>query len=223
MYTSPSGKSYIGQTFHEKARKAAHRNTRVGGCTAFQNACRKYGFDNMKYVVLHRLECTVEHLNELEQKEIAERNSMVPNGYNLRAGGSNCFASEETKRRQSASLKGRIISEEARRKTSETLKGRKIPREQVERMSRARMGHKVSEETRAKIRAKNKGVKPSASAIAGVVKRCSKAIQCVETGIVYPSAQVASLSLGLTRSAVNSGMTRGNKKCGGFHWEYVNE
>jgi len=61
-------------------------------------------------------------------------NSMVPNGYNLRKGGNSGKHHEETKKKISESLKGRIdifrpnlgktVSEETKKKISNALKGR---------------------------------------------------------------------------------------------------
>lgn len=57
MYTSPSGKTYIGKTLEhrEARRKYEHAYTASKGSkTGFHNAIRKYGIDSFDYTVLMR-------------------------------------------------------------------------------------------------------------------------------------------------------------------------
>lgn len=49
----------------------------------------------------------------------------------------------------------------------------------------------------------------------------SKKVRCIETGIIYDSAKIASESLGLFRQQVSTAINR-NGCAGGFHWEYYN-
>jgi len=85
MYTSPSGKQYIGQTVNEHRRKSDHKlcNQR----TPFHYAVKKYGYDNFVYEILHKNISTKNELNRLEYEEIQKQNTLYPLGYNLRAGG----------------------------------------------------------------------------------------------------------------------------------------
>ena len=46
MYTSPSGKKYIGQTVNESKRKSQHKNQTTKSKTLFGKAIIKYGFEN---------------------------------------------------------------------------------------------------------------------------------------------------------------------------------
>lgn len=50
MHTSPSGKSYIGQTNNLHRRDIVHKNT--NGCRRFALAIKKYGLDNFTHKVL---------------------------------------------------------------------------------------------------------------------------------------------------------------------------
>lgn len=83
-YTSPSGKSYIGQTvktIEERARKGkGYMN-----CTLFWKAIQKYGFDKFDITVIG--EFPVDHLNDLEVKYIEVYKTIAPHGYNILAGG----------------------------------------------------------------------------------------------------------------------------------------
>lgn len=126
MYTSPSGKSYIGQTWHESARKREHRLNRSGcGGALLHKAMRKYGYENILYCVLHKNIEEQSELDRLEIEEIKNKNTMAPNGYNLSSGGAKgCCFSEESKKKISAALMGHEVSEEAREKIRLKLIGK---------------------------------------------------------------------------------------------------
>jgi group I intron endonuclease len=79
-------------------------------CLLLNQALRKYRVE--AFEVSTTCECFLEEMNEHEKKYIEEYNSRVPNGYNLREGGSNGKATEETRRKQSEYRKGKKHSEE---------------------------------------------------------------------------------------------------------------
>lgn len=94
MYTSPSGKKYVGQTIREKQRKYEHKTETSKTKTAFGNAIRKYGFENLEYKVLIKFKPTVDKkklkriLDKLEQRYIKiYRTDEKELGYNLNKGG----------------------------------------------------------------------------------------------------------------------------------------
>ncbi len=74
------------------------------GCPAFFNAIRKYGIP--EFIEL----CSVYSEKELDASElewISFLDTMVPEGYNIKEGGSNGRHSEETKRKMSSTRTGR--------------------------------------------------------------------------------------------------------------------
>lgn len=81
-----NGKIYIGQTNNIEKRWGAHRRCRDSSM-AIARAIKKYGADNFKFEVLYR-NIPIDQIDELEIKTISEKNSQVPNGYNITAGGS---------------------------------------------------------------------------------------------------------------------------------------
>jgi group I intron endonuclease len=93
-FTSPSGKSYIGQTCDLVRREKQHQST---DCSpAFANAIAKHGFENfLKEILVEGL--TLPEANEGESRFIAEYNTMSPNGYNLMEGGNSCEKTDEHK------------------------------------------------------------------------------------------------------------------------------
>jgi len=63
-------------------------------CVVLNNAIRKYGENNFDVSIL--LKCNKEDLNINEERYISEYNSIQPNGYNIKSGGSKSKNSEET-------------------------------------------------------------------------------------------------------------------------------
>lgn len=111
MFTSPSGKHYIGQTINPfNLRKSKHvcealNPPKNKTCSPyFHAAIRKHGIEKFKETIL--LEVANEFLDEHETRFIKEYNSLYPNGYNLKEGGrSNHNVSEESRKRMSDSKK----------------------------------------------------------------------------------------------------------------------
>jgi group I intron endonuclease len=118
-HTSPSGKSYIGQTKNYKQRCLRHKSTRSGECRAFYNAIKKYGWDAFSHDILVE-NLSLDEANKFEQQYIIEYYSMVPGGYNLQTGGLNYIVSDETKRRIGEKSKGRISANKGKTTSAET-------------------------------------------------------------------------------------------------------
>lgn len=101
MYTSPSGKRYIGQTINERSRKSQHKKNSVKTQTKFARAIQKYGFENLKYRVIIKFKPTSDLeklkrvLNKLETRYIKLYDS-IKSGYNLTGGGDSALHSEES-------------------------------------------------------------------------------------------------------------------------------
>lgn len=86
-YTSPNGKSYIGQTRTsiERRRKNEY-GTGYSGSPSFYHAIQKYGgLQNFEYEELERVD--VELLDEREVYYIQKYKTITPHGYNIESGG----------------------------------------------------------------------------------------------------------------------------------------
>lgn len=140
-HTSPSGKSYIGQTYDYEDRCYRHQ-LKSSGCRAFYLAIQKYGWDNFTHEILYD-NLTQDQANYREQQAINEYGSMVPYGYNLLAGGNSHSPSIETRQRISATTTGR-------------KRGPDTP-EMIAAKSARMIGRKPSAETRAKMSATRSG------------------------------------------------------------------
>jgi len=115
-----NGKCYIGQTrrqdVHERWKEHKRKVKHVIG-----SAFALHGLENFEFSVI--CEIPNEELNDREVKEIAERGTRAPNGYNLKPGGEGGEMLEETKRKISEANKishaGVKLSEEHARRISE--------------------------------------------------------------------------------------------------------
>lgn len=109
MHTSPSGKSYIGQTSNYKKRCNTHKRLQNRKCTAFSRAIEKHGWDAFTHdVLLDGL--TAQEADYWEEFCIEEFNTLAPNGYNLNTGGSAFRMSDEARVRMSDAAKKRCQS-----------------------------------------------------------------------------------------------------------------
>jgi len=127
------GKIYVGQTIQTLDERFRQHRKKGSNCRYLKRAFEKYGFDNFVFEMI--CICFDEDLDKFEIQYMAKFNSIVPNGYNLRAGGNSGRHNEETKKKISATLKGRTdivrgnlsgfhLSEETKKKISDALKGR---------------------------------------------------------------------------------------------------
>lgn len=121
IITSPSGKSYVGQTVNWIEDRFKRHRTNNGGCRAIQNAILKYGWD-----ACHKtwFECDDADLDLYERHYIAVFGTMYPTGYNLKHGGTGGRLSDISLAKISQTLKGRCLSDETRRKMSLSRIGR---------------------------------------------------------------------------------------------------
>ena len=158
-HTSPSGKSYIGQTKDYDTRCKQHQTT--SGCKAFSAAIKKYGWDNFIHEMLVE-HITEDEANTLEVFYINEHNTLYPLGYNLKTGGDAGRHTDITKARMSESAKNKPpISDETRAKLCIAQKGkgkgRKLSNETKAKLSIARRRRVISDITKAKISVAHKG------------------------------------------------------------------
>lgn len=131
-YTSPSGKSYIGQTTRELYRRRMWfgPGRYTGGKSKIDRARKKYGPENFIYEVLLRnyyssIESATEDLNKWETYYIGYYDT-YKNGYNCTLGGDGSRGykpTRDTLLKISNKLRGRKMSDDFCRKTSERMKG----------------------------------------------------------------------------------------------------
>lgn len=149
-----NGKQYVGQTvdFDHRMRCHCHSNEN----NYFDNALQKHGRDGFDFVKIEYQEDT---LNYWEKYWIGMCGSMVPNGYNLKEGGSNGRFSDEVKRKISQSLTGKKMSLETRKKMSESRKKENLSDETRRKLSESHKRENLSDETRRKLSESSRGEK----------------------------------------------------------------
>jgi hypothetical protein len=245
MLTSPSGKSYIGQTIRPiEERLKEHKKTH-NDCVAISNAIQKYGWDNFEK---HWYEVPDDDLNDHEALMIEVLGTMVPEGYNLKeGGGSHGRMSEATRRRMSEAQQGqkngfygkthtekakqklreinmgKITSDETKQKQREALQGEKSPF----------FGKKQSEETKQKNRESQLGKTMSdktkekiSVALIGEKNHNSKAVYQydIRDNLIrsFGSTGEAARSLNKSDGSKIRNCARGTQKTAyGFKWSYT--
>ena len=114
-----NGKCYVGQTRQALSQRWNKHRTRPDGILKL--AFASHGLDKFEFSVI--CEIPNEELNDREVREISERRTLAPNGYNLQTGGGAFAQHEETKRRISEANKishlGVKLSPEHARRISE--------------------------------------------------------------------------------------------------------
>jgi group I intron endonuclease len=117
--TSPSGKQYIGQTKRAFTKRLNEHKKCISGCIILNNAIHKYGFDSFIYEIL--IETNNLFLNDYERKSISMFNTMEPNGYNVRSGGSQySIHSIESRNRMSLAKRGTKNHNYGKERSAET-------------------------------------------------------------------------------------------------------
>ena len=100
-----NGMIYIGQTIQTLEDRWRQHRKKSSTCLYLKRAFEKYDIDNFIFEMICC--CHDTDLDKLEIQYMAEFNSIVPNGYNLREGGNSGRHNEETKKKISDALKGR--------------------------------------------------------------------------------------------------------------------
>jgi len=152
--TSPSGKSYIGQTVDDKveSRWAKEKNKPHG---LLIHVFKKYGHENCKFEKLFEVSYRThgyrweEFLDFWEKFEIREQDTLRPRGYNSTSGGKNCYQVHTTVRKKLsiAQLNRPPMTDETRKKMSISrtgekhhMYGKKHSKYSLEKMSKSQTG-----------------------------------------------------------------------------------
>lgn len=199
MRTSPSGKSYIGQSVNLQKRKCGFLCFgNIYGGEKINRARKKYNHKSLwNYTILEY--CDIDDLDEREKYYISLYNT-INNGYNCESGGhENKIVSDESKQKLSEAMKGNHLTKEQKRKMSEAKKGENNPM----------YGKHCDDEIKDKIR----------------LKRNKPVIQFTKEGTFvaeYESALVAKNITGIDNGNIAYCCKGKRKSAGGFKWAYKN-
>ena len=146
ILTSPSGKSYIGQTIRPIQERFGEHRSQVSNCVVISRAIQKYGWDTFEK---DWYECPDDDLNKHEELIIEVLGTLSPGGYNLKEGGSNGRHSEETIQRMREAQRGEKNhnfgipkSEECKQRLRDANLGKKASEGTKRKMSEAQLGEK---------------------------------------------------------------------------------
>ena len=207
-----NGKTYVGQTrqIKPKNRWRQHTNDPRG---ILKTAFDKYGIDNFEFKTIH--EVPNDELNELEIREISERNTLCPYGYNLQSGGHCVDVHPETREKQKAlwgpnhPLWNHKHSDETKMKISEATRGENNPM----------YGKKHTDEVKVKM-SKNNHMNGKNGGLAPISKKVDAYSLEGEFMQTFDSMKEAGESIGRSSTGINNCIKGRSKTCGGFIWKY---
>lgn len=217
-----NGKIYIGQTnnsleYRWKQHCAPYSKTN----SYLYNSVKCHGKEVFETKIIARCN-NQEEMDHRETYYIRLFNTLVPNGYNLRSGGSRGRMHEESKKLLSKVKKGKHYSP-----STEFKKGQPS----------LRVGTKHTEETKRKMRkprseqakvnmslarkAKPLSEKQLKVCLESALKNCRKVIN-LDTGEIFESIKDAAKKYSFKSSSGISAVARNKRKsCGGFRWSYL--
>ena len=258
-YTFPNGKVYIGKTCRKMSERQHNKEwDGYKGCPVVYKAIKKYGIENIETTILFYGYMDEKECSEREKEMIAlHKSNQREYGYNLTDGGEGICGyrfseearkkmgkerigeknhnygkrhNEETRRKMSESLKGRIITDETRLKISKSLSGRHKSDETRKKIGEAHRGKHLSEEHRKKLSESKRGENHpfygkhiDDERRKKISEANSKRVVCTETGVIFNSIKEAAANMGRHRSDISRCCRGILKTSGGYHWKYVEE
>ena len=225
-----NGKVYIGITGDIPEHRWAN-GLRYQGNVYFNNAINKYGWDGFEHEILHE-GLSQEEASRLEVELIAEHQSFDRRfGYNIALGGvGHASISEETRQKMRESHLGEKNHNFGKPKTDDVKEKLSISNKKYKKEHPPKTGWHHTEETRAKMRAKWykrfnpwEGKKRPREVVAKIAEANSKAVLCIETGVVYPNARIAAEVVGTQYSSISAVCNNRNSRvlAGGFSWRFA--
>lgn len=220
-WTSPSGKSYIGQSVNLECRKQDFINRQLYtsrnefSLTVIDKARKKYpDFEQWTYEILEC--CEPNELNDREQYYI-KLFGTFKNGYNETSGGGhNTEISDETRKKIGKAStgrtpwnKGKTLSDETKEKNRQAHLGKTLSDEHKEKIGKGNKGRIVSEETKEKI-SKAKAKQVDQYSLDGVFIQSFVSLKNIEKQLGYSSGNISNCCKGKRKSAY------------GFIWRYHN-
>ena len=226
---SPSGKSYVGQSFDIKDRLRHYRRVTCKGQVKVYRALKKYGWDGFEVEILYSTKkdmTNIATLLNILEKAYIKKFDCVKNGYNIREGGSNSKLSKETRMKLSIAHTGKKLSEEHKLKMSIAMKGRIMTDIHKKRISEGQKGKIIPLKQREQISKTMTGIKLCKKRAAKSAK--SRWISVNQYGLdgkyiaTFSSLKEAAEKNGANRSHITDVCKGRLSKTGGFKWEYAN-
>jgi group I intron endonuclease len=219
-------KVYIGQTtqYNVATRWSDHiKSIKSGQDSHLIRAFKNHGLENFVFCVV--AEVPDEQLDEFEIREIFNRNSLSPNGYNIREGGSRGKHSQESIVKIRESHTGKKHTDETKEKLRQINLGKKTTQEVREKISKASLGKPKTVDAVQKSSIARTGLKRTPECVEKIklahqvpVEQWSINGNYIKT---YPSIKQAIIETGCNDI---SKCCRGKyKQSGGFIWKYKDD
>lgn len=217
--TSPTGRSYIGQTINLPQRKSDYKALNCKKQQKIYHSILKYGWQNHTFDILEEIEHEIFYYEIANACEIywIKFYDSVKNGLNIQEGGKNCSLSQETRDKISAKHKGKKHSEEHNEKVRLAAIGRKASDETKQKLSKAKIGKpgnrkgiRASYETKQKLSkahiGKNTGSRNQEwkDNMNKANERRYKKIKCLTNNKIYDSISQAAHELDLETSKISA-------------------
>lgn len=219
-------KVYIGQTtqYNVATRWAEHiKSINSGQDTHLIRAFKYHGLEKFVFSVVAMV--PNEQLDELEIREICNRNSLSPNGYNLREGGSGGRHSLESIEKNRQSHIGKTHTPETKEKLRQLNLGKKQTPETREKISKANLGKPKTVEAVKNASIARTGLKRSGETVEKIrlahqvpVEQWSLDGNYIKT---YPSIKHATIETGC--NDISKCCKGKYKQSGGYVWKYKDE
>lgn len=216
-------KVYIGQTSHHNVanRWVDHiKSINSGMDSHLIRAFKYHGLENFTFSVLS--EVPKDRLNQAEIDEISNKNSLSPNGYNIRQGGSRGGHSQESIQKIRASHIGKTHTDETKEKLRQLNLGKKHTQESKDKTRRAMSGKPKSLEAIEKSTKARTGLKRSIDTRERMSR--SRQIEVEQWSLdgeyiqTYPSIKKATIESGC--NDISKCCKGKYKQSGGFVWKY---
>lgn len=200
-------KKYVGIT-SQNPLKRWKRGEGYKNNSHFYKAIKKYGWDNFTHEIVYDGLSQIEAEN-LEKEMIKKYDCCNPlKGYNIEKGGNS----------------GDKYTESTKKKISEALKGKPKTESHKLAISKSRKGYKPTEESKKKQSERMSGKNnPMYGIKRDISDYKTKAVRCIETGVVYVSGGEASKMTGVNRGDISMNCNGKLSMAGGFHWEFAEE
>lgn len=225
-----NGKVYIGITSDVPSNRWANGN-KYKNNEYFTSAINKYGWDGFEHEVL----CANLTKEEAIEEEIclicAYRSADREFGYNISLGGVGAISvSEETRAKMRVSASGERNANYGKPKSEEVKKLLSESNKRYWAEHPKPTGWKHTPESRAKMSQALKGRAPTRLGAKlteehkrSLSEKRSKTVLCIETGVVYKNARMASSETGANCTSISDvcNHKRGRTVAGGYHWKFV--
>ena len=192
-----NGKCYVGQTCQKPEARWGTNGNGYKQQTYFYRAIEKYGWNNFEHIILEE-NISEDKVDERESFWAGYYHALAPEGYTLRVGSQNHYeGSEELWQIWSKASKEKWQNEEYRKKISKKRKEEwldpNIRNICLKNLDRTGKNWKTR----------------------------SRAVKCIETGIIYSSMREAERLTGIHYTNISLVCSGKRQTAGGFHWEIL--